>query len=459
MDDTIAAISTAPGEGGVGIIRISGQQAKQILIEIFQGESVKDSTHITNRRFTYGRIVEPDTKNTIDEAMVVYMEAPATYTREDVVEIQCHGSIVSLRKILALVLRSGARLAEPGEFTKRAFLNGRIDLSQAEAVIDIIRAKTDKGFQTAVSQLEGRLSNRIRAFRNQLMELLIKLTVNIDYPDEDIEELAYGELLDSLKLIGDGIDALIATADTGRIIAEGLRVTIAGKPNVGKSTLLNALLGEQRAIVTEFPGTTRDTIEEGVSLNGIPLYITDTAGIRTTEDPIEKIGIERSKAAFDRADLIIFMLDGSRQLTEDDIEIAGKIGKRKAVVLLNKTDLGKEISPGQLTEMMPSAMFIDAAVIEEKGIAELEELITELVYGGLIIPEQRDIITNIRHKELLVQAGKDIHDALILACQFEALDFIEVDVRHAWELLGDILGETVSEDIIDAVFQRFCLGK
>lgn len=322
-----------------------------------------------------------------------------------------------------------------------------------------MRAKTDRGFKAAVNQLEGRLSQKIRTYRDRLMEVLIKVTVNIDYPDEDIEELTYEELIESLKLIGDELDDLIASADTGRIISEGLRITIAGKPNVGKSTLLNALLREERAIVTEIPGTTRDTIEEGLSLNGIPVYLTDTAGIRSTEDPIEKIGIERSKAAFDRADLIVFMVDGSKPLTDDDIEIANKVGDRKVVVLFNKTDLGKDISTGQLKEMMPSARFIDAAVIEEKGIAELEELITELVYGGFIIPEQNDIITNIRHKELLVKARKDVYDGMIMACQFEALDFIEVDVRHAWELLGDILGETVSEDIIDAVFQRFCLGK
>ncbi len=459
MDDTIAAIATAPGEGGIGVVRISGHEAERILAEIFKPAKLQHSSSITNRRFTYGRIVEPGTDNTIDEAMVVLMKAPATYTREDVVEIQCHGSIVSLRKILLLVVSLGARLADPGEFTKRAFLNGRIDLSQAEAVIDLVRAKTDRGFQAAVNQLEGRLSQKIRNYRDKLMEVLIKLTVNIDYPDEDIEELTYEELIDSLKLIGDELDNLIASADTGRLISEGLRITIAGKPNVGKSTLLNALLREQRAIVTEIPGTTRDTIEEGLSLNGIPVYLTDTAGIRSTEDPIEKMGIERSKAAFDRADLIVFMVDGSKPLTEDDIEIAKKVGDRKIVVLFNKTDLGKDISRGQLKEMIPSARFIDAAVIEEKGIAELEELITELVYGGLIIPDQSDIITNIRHKELLVKARKDVYDGMIMACQFEALDFIEVDVRHAWELLGDILGETVSEDIIDAVFQRFCLGK
>ncbi|NLT49234.1 MAG: tRNA uridine-5-carboxymethylaminomethyl(34) synthesis GTPase MnmE, partial [Clostridiales bacterium] len=333
------------------------------------------------------------------------------------------------------------------------------DLSQAEAVIDVVRAKTDVSFQTAMNQLEGGLSRRVRDLRSELMDILVKLAVNIDYPDEDIEELTYEELIDSLKVIGDKIDKLIATADTGRMIQEGLRITIVGRPNVGKSSLLNALLREQRAIVTEIPGTTRDTIEEGLSLQGIPVYLTDTAGIHSTDDPIEQMGIERSKAAFDKADLIVFMVDASQELRDEDLQIAERIGNRKAIVMLNKTDLGKQVSQNKLAEMLPNAKFVDAAVIEEKGIRELEELIVGLVYGGQVIQAHSDIITNTRHKDLLVRARKDIYDGMIMACQFEALDFIEVDVRHAWELLGDIIGETVTEDIIDAVFQRFCLGK
>ena len=459
MEDTIAAIATAYGEGGIGIVRISGTKAKQILDDLFVPVHLQDPAHIANRQLVYGHIMDPDSKAVVDEVMAVFMKEPATYTREDVAEIQCHGSTVSLRKILALVLSRGARLAEPGEFTKRAFLNGRIDLSQAEAVIDVVRAKTDVSFQTAMNQLEGGLSRRVRDLRSELMDILVKLAVNIDYPDEDIEELTYEELIDSLKVIGDKIDKLIATADTGRMIQEGLRITIVGRPNVGKSSLLNALLREQRAIVTEIPGTTRDTIEEGLSLQGIPVYLTDTAGIHSTDDPIEQMGIERSKAAFDKADLIVFMVDASQELRDEDLQIAERIGNRKAIVMLNKTDLGKQVSQNKLAEMLPNAKFVDAAVIEEKGIRELEELIVGLVYGGQVIQAHSDIITNTRHKDLLVRARKDIYDGMIMACQFEALDFIEVDVRHAWELLGDIIGETVTEDIIDAVFQRFCLGK
>ncbi len=459
MEDTIAAIATAYGEGGIGIVRISGEKAEEILKALFVPLQFQDTAYIENRRLIYGHILDPDSKTTVDEAMAVFMKGPATYTREDVAEIQCHGSIVSLCKILSLTLGLGARLAEPGEFTKRAFLNGRIDLSQAEAVIDVVRAKTDKSFQTAMNQLEGSLSRKVKELRNGLMDILVKLAVNIDYPDEDIEELAYEELIDSLSLIGDELDKLIDSADTGRMIREGLRITIAGKPNVGKSSLLNALLREQRVIVTEIPGTTRDTIEEGLSLRGIPVYLTDTAGIHSTEDPIEQMGIERSKAAFDKADLIIFMLDASQSLMEEDLEIAKKIGDRKVIVMLNKMDLGKQVTSNQLLEMLPSAKFIDASVINEEGIRELEDLITEMVYRGRAFQENSDIITNARHKDLLVRARKDIYDGTMMACQFEALDFIEVDVRHAWELLGDIIGETVTEDIIDTVFQRFCLGK
>lgn len=459
MEDTIAAIATAYGEGGIGIIRVSGPEAETILRKLFKPKGYQNTQFIGNRQLNYGHIIDPIDNSIADEVMAVLMKAPTTYTREDVVEIQCHGSIVSLQKILSLVLSCGARLAEPGEFTKRAFLNGRIDLSQAEAVIDVIKAKTEKSFRTAVDQMEGSISQRVRDFRNRLMEILIQLAVNIDYPDEDIEELTYEELIDSLLSIGNDLDRFISTADVGRIIKEGIRVTIVGRPNVGKSSLLNTLLGEQRAIVTEIPGTTRDTIEEGLSLRGIPVYLTDTAGIHYTDDPIEQMGIERSKAAFDKADLIIFMIDSSERIGDDDIDIANKLKDRKTIVMLNKTDLGKQVTSQQLAEILPDAIFIDSAVVEEKGIEELKDSILELVYDGQIIQEHSDIITNTRHKDLLVRARKDINDGMIMACQYEALDFIEVDVRHAWELLGDILGETVTEDIIDNVFSRFCLGK
>ena len=320
MEDTIAAVATAYGEGGIGIIRISGEKALSILEEVF--EFAGETSQIVNRRMTYGRIVDRENEQIIDEVLAIHMKGPKTYTAEDVVEINCHGSMVSLRKTLALVLRKGARLAEPGEFTKRAFLNGRLDLSQAEAVIDIIKAKTDRSFDVAMSQLEGALSLRVTEIRQKLLDLLVDITVNIDYPDEDIEELTYDKIEENILLIGEMIEKLLSTADTGRMIREGIRVAIVGKPNVGKSSLMNSLLRETRAIVTEIPGTTRDTIEEAISIRNIPVYLVDTAGIRETSDEVERLGIERSKAAFNEADFIIFIMDGSSAIS-DDILTAG----------------------------------------------------------------------------------------------------------------------------------------
>lgn len=459
MEDTIAAISTAYGEGGIGIVRISGDKAKEILNKIFKPAYLHDPESIANRQLVYGHVFSHEDKQVVDEVLAVYMKKPATYTREDVVEIHCHGSIVSLQKILSLVLSLGARHAEPGEFTKRAFLNGRIDLSQAEAVIDLIRAKTEKSFNVAMNQMEGHLSLRVRKIRDRLMDLLVQLAVNLDYPDEDIEEITYQKLIERISSIGDDIDKLIITADTGRMIREGLRVTIVGKPNVGKSSLMNALLGESRAIVTDIPGTTRDTIEEVLSLRGIPVYLTDTAGIHQAQDQIEKIGIERSKDAFNKADLILFMVDGSKPLREEDYQIAEYIGNRKVIVLVNKKDLGKQVTEEQLKQILPHATVIDTSMIEEEGIPELEEQITAMVYKGKIKQEDSNLVSNVRHKDLLLKARTSLNEGKETALVGQALDFIEVDIRQAWEFLGEIIGETVTEDIIDQVFERFCLGK
>lgn len=459
MEDTIAAIATAHGEGGIGIIRISGENAKNILAKIFVSKYFKNIESIVNRRFYYGSIVDPSSNEVIDEVLVVYMQGPRTYTTEDIVEINCHGSSVSLRKTLALVLRNGARLADRGEFTKRAFLNGRIDLSQAEAVIDVIKAKTDKSFQVALSQMEGSLSKKVKELREMMMDLLVNVTVNLDYPDEDIEELTYEELIKSLLLIGDYIEKLLVTADTGRILKDGLNVTIVGKPNVGKSSLMNALLKESRAIVTEIPGTTRDTIEEVLSIKDIPIKLTDTAGIRDTEDTIEKIGIEKSKESFNQADLIIFMIDGSRELSSEDLEIIEYLKERKSIVLINKADLDNKVQNDEIESMLPKAKIIKTAVKEEIGIDELENQIAELVYGGQVKQDHSMLVTNVRHKDLLEKSKESILDALNMAKSREALDFIEVDIRRGWELLGEIIGETVTDDIIDRVFERFCLGK
>lgn len=456
MEDTIAAVATAYGEGGIGIIRISGEKSLDILKSVFQPASGSDG--IISRRMIYGKVID-DENRLVDEVLAVYMKGPKTYTAEDVVEINCHGSMVSLRKTLALVLRKGARLAEPGEFTKRAFLNGRMDLSQAEAVIDLIKAKTDRSFDIAVSQLEGELSGRVGAIREKLLDVLVNITVNIDYPDEDIEELTYVELKKNISKINDMIRILTSSASAGRMIREGIRVAIVGKPNVGKSSLMNGLLRESRAIVTDMPGTTRDTIEEAISIKNIPVYLTDTAGIRETTDTIEQIGIEKTKEAFNSADFIIFILDGSEELTEEDRLIMEYIGERNALVLINKNDLGQKIDAHEIRDAMPGVRVIQTSLIKGEGITEIEDTIEELVYGGRISQKESLMVNNVRHIELLNRAADSLQDAYTMADAGEALDFIEVDVKNAYELLGEITGETVSDDIINEVFSRFCLGK
>ncbi len=457
MEDTIAAIATAYGEGGIGIIRISGDEALPILKEIFEFNGEGDE--FVSRYMTYGKIIDREKNQLIDEVLAVYMKGPKTYTTEDIVEIDCHGSMVSLRKTLALVLSKGARLAEPGEFTKRAFLNGRLDLSQAEAVMDIIKAKTDRSFDVALSQLEGGLSLRVDEIRRKLLDLLVDITVNIDYPDEDIEEMTYDRLEENIVEARSMIEKLLNTASSGRMIREGIRVAIVGRPNVGKSSLMNGLLRESRAIVTDIPGTTRDTIEEVLSIRSIPVYLIDTAGIRETSDKIEKIGIEKSKEAFNNADFIIFLLDGSKPMGAEDMEIMHYLEGHKSLVLLNKRDLGTEITAEEITTKMPTSQVIESSLLNGQGITETEDVIEELVYGGEITQSESLMVGNVRHIELLRQGREALRDALQMTRRREALDFIEVDVRSGYERLGEIVGETVSDDIINEVFARFCLGK
>lgn len=450
MEDTIAAIATAYGEGGIGIIRISGEDSRDILQKIFTGK-------IESRRLSYGKIV--DENEHIDEVLAVYMKGPKTYTGEDVVEINCHGSMVALRKTLALVLSKGARMAEPGEFTKRAFLNGRLDLSQAEAVIDVIKAKSDRSFDVAISQLEGSLSKRIEKIRQALLDLLVEVTVNIDYPDEDIEIMTYDKARDCLCNIRNMIGELLATSGSGRMIREGIRIAIVGKPNVGKSSLMNCLLRESRAIVTEIPGTTRDTIEEAVSIRNLPVYLIDTAGIRDTDDTVEKIGIEKTKEAFNNADYIILVVDGSRPLTSEDEEIISYVRGRRALVLLNKRDLGAEVTVDVISEKLPDCDIIETALSKGEGLKEIEDNIESLVYGGQISQGESLMVNNVRHIDLLKQADSAAGDALSLLEIMEPLDIVEIDIRNAYDFLGEIVGDTVSDEIINEVFARFCLGK
>ncbi|HCU07739.1 MAG TPA: tRNA uridine-5-carboxymethylaminomethyl(34) synthesis GTPase MnmE [Clostridiales bacterium] len=458
---TIAAIATAYGESGIGIVRMSGPEALDIFLGLFRLPDGKalEREEAEPRRMHYGFIRDPETGETLDEVLCVYMKAPRSYTAEDLVEIQCHGSLVSLRNILAACFRLGAGPAMPGEFTKRAFLNGRIDLAQAEAVIDLIQARSDKSFDVALGQAAGTLSLRVGQLRDGLKELLILLTVNMDYPDEDIEEITYGQIEKCLMQINDECLKLLEFSQEGRRIREGFSVTIVGKPNVGKSSLLNFFLRENRAIVTEIPGTTRDTIEEQVSLNGIPVKLTDTAGIRESEDVVERLGIQRSKEAFNKADLLLFLVDSSQPLSTEDRELCSLLEDRRCIVLLNKSDLSGVLTEQEMQALLPKATVLSTSLTEGIGLDRLEETITEWITGGKVRRREDVLVTNVRHIELIRRTREEIEEALAMTRRQEAIDFIEVNARAAFELLGEITGQTAGDEILKEIFSRFCLGK
>ena len=483
-EDTIAAIATPAGEGGIGIIRISGPEAKEILGRIFvAGNAAKDARavaaaatdaavatalDIKPRELTYGYIVDASVGETVDEVMVCFMPAPATYTREDVVEINCHGGRVPLSKTLSLVLREGARMAEPGEFTKRAFLNGRLDLSQAEAVIDVINAKTDASLDAAISQLEGKVSSEISKIRSAMTDVLVDVAVNIDYPDEDIEELAYEKLISNLSEINSDIDELLASSKAGKILRDGFSVVIVGRPNVGKSSLMNGLLRESRAIVTEIPGTTRDTIEEFANIRGIPVKITDTAGIRETEDPVEKIGIERSRTSLEDADLALLLIDGSEEITAEDRALKEMIpASLPAIAIFNKEDKGLLVSEEAMGKFSNPLPYMVISLKDDAGTKAVEEAIfnasgyadNDAAAGSQPRTKGGSIVTNVRHMTMLSSAAQSIEDAINSARNKAPLELIEIDISSAYETLGFITGDSVREDIIDQVFSRFCLGK
>lgn len=457
MDDTIAAISTPPGEGGIGIIRISGEDSLSILKQIFRTPSGKQN--MKDHLLVYGHIIDPEDGKVIDEVLSVYMKAPRTYTAEDVVEIDCHGGIVPLRKILQLVYRCGARPAERGEFTERAFLNGRLDLSQAEAVMDMISARADKTYDSAVGQLSGSLSGKIKKIRSMLMDIRVQVTVNIEYPDEDIEIMTYQKMKDDLKPVIGKISELLKTAETGRILSSGLKIAIVGKPNVGKSSLMNQMLRESRAIVTDIPGTTRDTIREDMRLRGIPISLIDTAGIRETDDQIEAIGIEKSRDSWSEADLVLLVLDAGSPLSGEDREILRQAEAEKTIVVLNKTDLPQQITAEDVNRLLPGVQLISASMKEGNGLDAIEDSIEQRVYQGTVTADQNVIVTNARHKQLLEEAGSHLNDALRLADRKEPLEIIDLDLEAAYENLGEIIGDAVGDDVISEVFSRFCLGK
>ncbi len=456
---TIAAISTAVGEAGIGIVRLSGSEAINIANQVFQGAKDQELVEANNRSLTYGHIIDREEDLIIDEVLIAYMKEPYTYTRENMVEIYCHGGIIPVRQVLELLLRRGARLAEAGEFTKRAFLNGRLDLSQAEAVMDIIQSKTDKSYRVSLKQLEGGLSQKINKIRDTLLEMIAHVEVSIDFPDEDTDEMGYEDLINKSNQVRDEIEALLATSSRGKVLRDGINTVILGKPNVGKSSLLNAILKETRAIVTDIPGTTRDIIEEYVSIDGIPLKIVDTAGIRETEDLVEKIGVDRAKETIEDADLIIVVFDASRDLTEEDYEIINLVKERKSIVILNKTDLPSKVRAEDLREEFQDRPIITTSITEDRGIEDLEDSIKDLFYSGRLNLESDTIVTNIRHKNQLEKALKNINSAREDLIGNIPLDCIEVDLKNAWEDLGEISGDTIGEDILDKIFADFCLGK
>ena len=457
IDDTIAAIATAPGEGGIGIIRISGEKSLQVAQSIFKSKSGKMIKDYNARTLIYGTVV--DNEKVIDEVLVAYMKGPNSYTAEDVIEINCHGGFISVKKILELILSKGVRLAEAGEFTKRAFLNGRIDLSQAEAIIDVIKSKTDMAHEVAQSQLEGSLAKKIKDLRMNVTEVLAHLEVSIDFAEEDVEEITYQTLEEKALELRNEIKKLYDTAESGKILRDGLKTVIVGKPNVGKSSLLNSILGENRAIVTDIAGTTRDVIEEFVNIKGIPLKIVDTAGIRETEDVVEKIGVEKSRESFSTADLVIMVLDASRKLSEEDMEILESLKNKKTIVLLNKMDLEPQIELEKIEEFVNSEDIIKISALKHQGIEELQDKIEAMVYHGSVKNSSNLMITNSRHKDALFKAYESIIDAISAIEQRMPYDFIEVDFKNIWDYLGYINGDTVREDLLDTIFANFCIGK
>jgi tRNA modification GTPase len=459
IEETISTIATAPGEGAIGIIRMSGPLAIEIADGFFRGINGKRIATILSQQVAYGHIVDPDNEKIIDEVLILNMRGPKSYTREDVVEIHCHGGPVPMKKILALTLQYGARLSEPGEFTKRAFLNGRLDLSQAEAVMDIIRAKTDASLRMAVGHLSGTLSGKIREMRHGILRMIANLEATIDFPEEDIEVMASQDVKVAVILLLTELNQLLATKETGRILREGLETVIIGKPNVGKSSLLNALLKEKRAIVTDIPGTTRDVIEEYVNISGVPLKIVDTAGIRETSDIIEQMGVEKTKEFVASADLILLLLDASLPLSEEDREVLAMLSGKQAIVLVNKTDLPVLLNLDEVYSYISDKKVLKISVMQGSGLGELEQVIVDMVYGGEIEQKEGAFITNLRQANLLEQAIQHLEAAVETIDQLMPPDCIVIDLKNSWDKLGEITGDTVGEDIIDQIFTQFCIGK
>lgn len=458
--DTIAAISTPMGEGAIAIVRMSGPEALAIADKVYKGPRGKRLSSVDSHTINYGHIVDPETEKVVEEVMVSVLKAPKTFTREDIVEINCHGGLVTVNQVLQLVLREGARLAEPGEFTKRAFLNGRIDLSQAEAVMDLIRAKTDRAMNVAMNQMEGRLSSLIKRLRAEILETLAHVEVNIDYPEyDDVEEMTHKMLIEKATKVKKEIEAPLTTSEQGKILREGISTVIIGRPNVGKSSLLNSLVHETKAIVTDIPGTTRDVIEEYVNVRGVPARLVDTAGIRETEDIVERIGVERSRQVLKEADLILLVLNYSESLSDEDIKLFEATKGMDIIVIVNKTDLEQKLDLDRVRELAGNQPVVTTSLLKEEGIDELEEAIQSLFFTGAIESGDLTYVSNTRHISLPHEAKRAITDALEGIENDVPIDMVQIDLTRCWEVLGEIIGDAVHESLIDQLFSQFCLGK
>lgn len=458
--DTIAAIATARGEAGIGIVRVSGDLALPIAAALFRSPRRIFPTELSTHTLTYGHVIDPNASDdVIDEVLLGIMHAPKTYTGEDIVEFNCHGGMVTLTAVLDLIVKSGARVAEPGEFTKRAFLNGRLDLAQAEAVAELIAAKTDLSRKIAVEALAGKLSDIVNSLSDRLAGLLAEVEASIDFPEEDLDFMKGETQLEAARTIQHDLTTLLDTATEGRIITEGVNVAILGKPNVGKSSLLNALVGTTRAIVTDIPGTTRDTIEETVNVNGIPLKLIDTAGIRQTADIVEKQGVERSKAVLDRAELLLLMFDASQPLNNADLELLQIAQSAKTILILNKVDLPVVTPATILLGHCPKKQVVETAIPENQGLDALKSKICEELLGDELIVGESPIVTNARHQEALRRANEGLNYAIESLEKGMPPDLVAVDLRISLDGLGDIVGKTTTEDILDRIFSQFCVGK
>lgn len=456
LNDTIAAISTAIGEAGIAIVRMSGEDSINIIDKIFVSASKIKMKDAENRKFMYGHIYDDDKK--IDEVLVVKMKGPHSYTAEDIVEIHCHGGVVSVKRILNLILSKGARLAEKGEFTKRGFLNGRIDLTQAEAVIDLIKAKTDISFDLGLNQLSGALSEVLNKLKDELVSMQALIVANIDFPDEDIEDAAYNDLLDRSKKILDKIDNLLENSKNSRLLRDGINTVILGKPNVGKSSLLNGLLKYDRAIVTDIAGTTRDVIEDYINLDGVLLKISDTAGIRETDDEVEKIGVNIAREKLKDADLVIAIFDLSRDFDEDDKEILKLIENKKHIIILNKDDLEQKISDEEIEKYFKDD-YLRLSVMENESVMKVEKLIIDLFFDGELQISSDTVLSNLRHINALREAKKELLEVNESLNKRVFLDLIEVDLENVIAHISEITGTITTEDILDRVFSDFCIGK